>query len=290
MTMPQSHQNQHSHRWHIDPLAPDATAVNVLERDRIWNGYSLADLDAYHAWSRVALASVNEQPRAACLVFEGPDFVSLIPDGDTDGVAAILAAINLPATPFLLFHDHHQAAVQRVYAFPRPAMPMWRMATTPASFIPPTGAQPAIMRLAADDLSALTVLYRDYPPAIFSVVQLRTGFFFGLRHADRIVAAAGTHVWSRRHRIGAIGSVYTDPPFRNRGYSRAATAAVVQALFDAGCEEVILNVAVANLPAQALYTQLGFTFHCRYLEGAAVKKEAPGAQSVPGTASLLDTS
>src|SRR5205823_13545241 len=99
--------------------------------------------------------------------------------------------------------------------------------------------------------------------------QFAAGHIYCARACDvggSILAAVGTHVVAARHGIAAIGSVYTRPEARGRGYASAITAAVTAELLAGPYRDVILNVAVANEPAARIYRRLGYREHCRYRE------------------------
>ena len=256
--------------WQVEPDADDEAAYAVLAEDRIWNGYSIADLaPPFRAYTRVALARRNEAPPAACLFLRHPDFNSIVPHGNPDGLAAILAAVDLPATTYLLARACHLAPIQRHYAFPTPLVETVRMAVDRQSFRPLVGPEPAVERLDIDDLPALLDLYSKYAGNAFNADQLRHGPTYGVRAGDRLVAAGGTHAVAARYRIGAAGNIYTRPDARGRGYGRAIAAAVVADLLGGPCDDVILNVHAVNTTAVRLYTRLGFREHCRYWEGVA---------------------
>jgi ribosomal protein S18 acetylase RimI-like enzyme len=58
--------------------------------------------------------------------------------------------------------------------------------------------------------------------------------------------------------MARIGPVYTPSALRGRGYAGAATAAVSQAVLDAGTQEVVLYTDLANPVSNALYERLGY--------------------------------
>jgi predicted GNAT family acetyltransferase len=123
------------------------------------------------------------------------------------------------------------------------------------------------------DLPVLQKLYATYSANLFSADQLRFGIFYGMRVGDTIVAAGGTHAISDRYGIAAIGSIYTRPEVRGKGYATAISSAIITELFQGRCSEVILNVAEANETARPLYQQLGFRQHGQYWEGRARRRE-----------------
>jgi len=69
-----------------------------------------------------------------------------------------------------------------------------------------------------------------------------------------------------------VGSVYTPPALRGRGYAGAATAAASQAALDAGVREVVLYTDLANPTSNALYQRLGY----RPVEDRVILSFEPG--------------
>jgi ribosomal protein S18 acetylase RimI-like enzyme len=277
-------------QWRIDPDAPVEAASAVLASDRLWSTYSLADLEPpWRAYSRVALAEQAGGPaRAALTLFRHPSFTSIIPHGDPEGLAALLSALAdpdpaatgagpapaLPAQTFVLVRPEHLEALGARYDFPRPH-PMLRMAVDAASFLRPAGPFPAVERLGDADVAALRELYAEYPESAFVPDMLDGGVFYGRRDGGRLVAAAGTHVVGRRAGIAALGNVFVRPEARRSGYALAVSAAVTAELLAGPCRDVVLNVAVANEPAQRVYRRLGFRAHCSYFEGVATARASP---------------
>ena len=60
------------------------------------------------------------------------------------------------------------------------------------------------------------------------------------------------------HAMARVGSVYTPPELRGRGYAGGVTAAVSQVALDAGAAEVVLFTDLANITSNALYERLGY--------------------------------
>ncbi len=89
--------------WQVDATTGDEAAYAVLSRDRIWNGYSIADLaPPFRESAQVAIARGDGERIAAVLILRHPEFCALVPYGDLDGVVAILATVELPARANLL--------------------------------------------------------------------------------------------------------------------------------------------------------------------------------------------
>lgn len=273
-----AHPIDERYSWRLDPDADDAAAYAALAGDRAWNGYSIADLvPPFRAHTRVALAWPPDAPlgapaSAACLFLRHPSFSSTVPHGEPAGVAAILGALAdrnaLPEATYILTREEHRPLLERHYDTPGGWQEMWRMATDAATFLPPAGTDAPLARLGPDDLPALLDLYAEYPENAFNADQLLNGVFYGVRDGAALLAAGGTHVTAARYGLAAVGNIYTRPAARGRGHARALTAAIVGDLLDGGCRDVILNVAVANAPAQRVHRRLGFREHCRYWEGS----------------------
>ena len=115
-----------------------------------------------------------------------------------------------------------------------------------------------VVDLGPADVDELQDLYaRDAEAAFFRPSMLRHATFAGLRRDDRLVAVAGTHVFSERFGVAAIGAVVTDPEWRRQGLAREVTRGVVRRLADR-VEVIGLNCADQNVAAQRLYAELGF--------------------------------
>lgn len=253
--------------WTITGDLGDEAAYELLAQDRIWNGYSIADLaPPFRQHAQVwAAARPGEPPAAATLLMRHPAFAALIPHGDPAGVAALLAAQDLPAEIFALARPEHLPELARHYALPPGHHAMYRMSVDRDTFQPAEGgARPEPLDEA--DLPALVDLYSSYGENAFNADQLRSGVFFGLREGGGLAAAGGTHVLAERYGMAAVGNIYTVPAARGRGHARAITSAVVGTLLDRGFDDVILNVSTANAAAIRVYQGLGFLIHCEYWE------------------------
>ena len=279
--------------WAIESDATDADVAAVLLTDPWWNGYSLADLEPpFRQYSRFAIARHPDRAPALLLLLEHPHFSVLIPSGDPAGVAALLAALPLPASPMLLAQPDNVPPFARYYEGTERLNQMVRMRLDAEAFLPDTGfidfapgAEVVELGLLPNkleaDIAALDDLYRAYPESAWHADQLSVGPFVGVRNPDpsgpALLAAAGTHAVAAEHGVAAIGNVYVRPEARRRGYGAAVTAGVVGALIVEGIERIILNVGADNHPARALYHRLGFRDHCPYQEGGLIRRDTLGA-------------
>lgn len=257
--------------WMISGDLDDEAAYALLAQDRIWNGYSIADLaPPFRQHAQVWAAARRGEPAAAAtLLMRHPAFAALIPCGEPEGVEMLLEAQDLPTDVFALARPEHLPALARHYELPPGDHAMFRMMVDRATFqpAPPApGADRLPEPLGEADLPALVDLYSSYGENMFNPDQLRGGVFFGIREGGGLAAAGGTHVLAERYGMAAVGNIYTAPAARGRGHGLAVTSAVVGALLDRGFDDVILNVATANLPAISVYQRLGFLIHCEYWE------------------------
>lgn len=109
------------------------------------------------------------------------------------------------------------------------------------------------------DHDEVVALHATDPGAVFFVRSMwRGGRHVGARDVDgQLVAAAGTHVLDRAHRVAAIGAVLTHPAHRGRGLAAVVVHALAERLLAEGLT-VGLNVRDTNAPARRVYDRLGF--------------------------------
>jgi GNAT superfamily N-acetyltransferase len=278
--------------WQITPDADDAAVYAVLARDRLWNCFAIADLaPPMRQFCRFALAQrAADGAVAACLILQHPAFAVISPFGDPAGVAAILTAVPLPPQVQVQSLPDHLPMIVQHYRFTDGPRAILRMALAPdvqllsseqspgalidsinrpSSEEEPLRAGASLVRLGPADAAALHDLYAEFPTNHFRDDQLDDGIFFGVREGEALLAAGGTHVMAPTYAMGVIGSIYTRPAARGRGYASAITAAVATALRAQGCHDVVLNVFADNDPAIRVYTRLGFRLHADYRVGMA---------------------
>jgi ribosomal protein S18 acetylase RimI-like enzyme len=233
--------------------------LDLLNQDRAWCAYALADLEPERLHQTWYLAG----DQAAVVVFRGLTPAWLTIHGDPLEATSLAARIPPGSYQYALLATHRAnlqgLTVQR-------ETHMWRMVQRATDFPGPPGEAERLTRGQAGELLELFADHPDRPDA-FDASQLDDGFFFGVRRQGRLVAVTGTHVTGPRSRVAAIGNVFTHPDHRGRGYGRQTGAAVVQALLEVGFETIVLNVAMANEAAQNLYRSLGFWPFCGYHEG-----------------------
>jgi ribosomal protein S18 acetylase RimI-like enzyme len=238
-----------------------ARIQSVLASDPGWAAYALADLDPAQDDS----AQWFVAPQAVVLCYH-----AITPP--------VLFALGSPKESRRLFQDVPQGdylytllGTHRALLRPRMQIlseaKMWRMILRCETFVRRTS--PETIPLHASDVHEIEGLIDGHPdrPDAFSPYQLDDGFFFGLRRSGRLVSLAGTHVVSKRFGVAAVGNVFTHPEARGEGFGTAVTAAVVEALLDAGMHTIALNVNQTNEPAIRSYRSLGFWPFVGYYEG-----------------------
>lgn len=237
---------------------------DLLEGDRVWCAYALADLDPEHS----SYAHWMTSPRAVVLVYSGLNPPVLFAHGDPGATLELLRAVPPAAYQYTLLPTHRALLGAQLKA--EKEVRMWRMAVRRQDFHPVPDPRP--VRLMPSDIDEILALYagRSESPDAFHPRQLELGPFFGIRENGELKAVAGVHVFSQPARVAAVGNVFTHPDSRGRGLGRAASSAVVAALFEAGIETIVLNVSMQNDPALHVYRRLGFMPFCGYYEGVGV--------------------
>jgi ribosomal protein S18 acetylase RimI-like enzyme len=237
--------------------------LRILEVDRLYAAYAIGDLaDHLFAQCQWAVAETESGPSALALTFSGLPTPAVFVMGEDAGIRALLRRkLRLPQV-YLTLRPEHIAAVSASYRMSGQRR-MWRMAVDSETFR--TVPAPAV-RLSPADLDRLNALYAWGGPGFFTAPQLEHGVYYAIHDDGTLVAAAGTHIVSPEYGIAAVGNVYTHPDYRNRGYARACTGAVVNEVLSIGCPSVVLNVRQDNEPAMRAYTRLGFRIHCPFIE------------------------
>jgi RimJ/RimL family protein N-acetyltransferase len=242
----------------------------ILEAAGPYAAYALAYLDP-RAFQLAEFYEIVAGDRQALVMHArgglGPSTLTL---GDATLVGHLLDLHPGPRQAFLTCETTQTETVLTTHNLWRPQT-MMRMQLNPADFkLPADMAE--VRRLTSLDAKDLNRLYEDEGTRHIDR-QIVEGVYFGAFHRSRLVAAAGTHIYSRREGVGVIGNVFTHPDFRSHGLATAVTAAVTQHLLDA-CDLIVLNVDPANRTARHIYEQLGFKDAGRLVEAMATRRSA----------------
>jgi ribosomal protein S18 acetylase RimI-like enzyme len=234
----------------------------ILEDERIWCAYALADLDPAEAERCTWLTNME----SVVLIYKGFDPAVLFAHGEPDTLQRLFDQVPSDNYQYTLKEPARMMIDQGLE--PVCEERMWRMNLDPSKF--PSVSSNGVERLGLEDLSAIQQLYGSYPdqPDAFHERQLAMGPFIGIRENGEIISIAGVHIISPWASVAAIGNVFTRPDRRGQGLATRTSAAVVQALLDGGINTIVLNVAMSNEPALRCYENLGFTPYCSYYEGS----------------------
>ncbi|HEY70970.1 MAG TPA: GNAT family N-acetyltransferase [Anaerolineae bacterium] len=234
----------------------------LLERDRDWCAYALADLYPPHARHSHWYTDRD----AVLLIYRGLQPPILFGHGDGAQMRRLFDSVPPDTYQYGLLPDH-LALLEKRLERERESV-MWRMALAQDQF-PGMRVDDDVVALEIGDLRELLDLFDGHPdqPDSFDESQLAGGFFFGIRAEGKLLAVAGTHVVSPITGVAALGNIFTHPAWRRRGYSRRVTAALVDALLRRDFRTIVLNVAQDNHAALGIYRNLGFWPVCGYHEG-----------------------
>jgi ribosomal protein S18 acetylase RimI-like enzyme len=238
-------------------------ARRLLEGDRVWSAYALADLDPQLR----DLSDVWIDEDSLLLRFRGFRPAVLFAYGAPARIRTLLASLQ-PSRYIFTFDLRARRALEGLLRVDH-EVEMHRMVYQGAGGIPRPSEQAT--RLSSADLGAINELMDDHQdrPDAFHPSQVELGSFFGIWRDGRLCSMAGTHVLSPAMGVAAIGNVFTHPECRGQGYGRSASAAVLDDLITRGIETAVLNTQIENVAAIRLYRGLGFESYCRYMEGIA---------------------
>lgn len=243
---------------------------DLLQRSPAFNAYALAFLDAA-LFPLATFFTAEAGPATAVLMHSKGGLGQALHLWGDPRLAGALVRLH-PGTrgALLTCQPEHIDEVLGAYNLWRPQT-MLRMTVDRDSFMAPADRGP-VRRLLAADAPELNQLYSlEGEGIMYSGRQVREGIYFGGLHRGRVVAAAGTHIYSRAARVAVVGNVFTHPDFRRRGLSTATTAAVTARLLE-DCDLVVLSVDPANRSARHVYETLGYRDSGRIVEAMATRR------------------
>ena len=244
---------------------PSRAAIRaLLHDDPYWSVYALGDLDARRAHH----CEWFTHGRSVALLYREFDHPILWAAGDP----VVLDAVPDVEDCYLQIPESFLPAVASRFPVEWSRL-VHRMSLAPEAFSP-RGGDTGVEPLDEQHEAEIRALYEDgretgEEPDFFMRSQLQDGIFYGVRDEGRLIAAGGTHLYSRDESVGAIGNVYTHRSHRGRGCAAAVTSAVARGLIDRGTRIIALNVRSQNAAAIRVYERLGFRFHARFVEGRA---------------------
>ncbi len=123
-----------------------------------------------------------------------------------------------------------------------------------------------VIRLTESDVDELKELYdTSYSGHWFEPYMLKTGYYYGIRDENRLICAAGVHVYSAEYRVAALGNITTRPDQRGKGLATTACAELCRSLLRT-VDHIGLNVKTDNPGAIHCYEKLGFEVIATYEE------------------------
>ncbi len=271
-------------RYLVEPLSDPEAIRPFLEWQRPYAAYALAHLaprlfPRSRWWRAVGVTpTTGGAPGGgqALLMHArtglGPSLVAL---GAPQALDAILRLHPGPFYAFATFRVEHAAVACRHFALTRRGASL-RLSVSPDSFRPVGGTA---RRLRGRDLAEVDALQRSEGFGFHSAAALDEGVYYGVYHAGRLVAMAGTHVVAPEMGVAIVGNVITHPQYRRRGCGTVATGAVTAALLET-CPFVLLTVEEANEAALRVYRRLGYQEECSLIESGARRKDLVGLASL----------
>jgi len=255
---------------------PDAL-FRLFERDRAVHPYGLADLEEPF-WSasrwfrhREAAVGVIELPASPVAIVYA---VSATAPAATSALLGELAhATELPRHCFVTgpvgMAEHLDPTHRALWCAPHTRM---RLAGSPQRGR--LGSPAGERLLGLDDLTAVEVLFAAAPDAgrFFTPTMLATGAYLGRFDGDLLIAMAGVHVVSERHKVAALGNVLTHPAHRRQAHAAELVRALCALLHDRGIDVIGLNVSDDNHGARRLYDSVGFVPVIPFDEGEFIAR------------------
>ena len=140
--------------------------------------------------------------------------------------------------------------------------------------VQPVAAIPGYLRLATERDRALLI---EWLPAFIAEIGEVMGTDLE-RIVEHRLKTQSTYIWEdnipvslaagrqRSPSVGLIGSVYTPPAYRRKGYATACVAALSQKLLDEGCDRCFLLTDLENPTSNHIYRQIGYIPVCDWHE------------------------
>jgi len=251
----------------VDPIAREQLR-GLLERDRVWSAYALADLDPKEDENSSWL--FNEC--AVVLIYRGLSPAVLFTSGDVEQLQPLLSDIPPGRFIYLLKTEYKDLLADRLRVESEEIMYRMVLKEEACPGIP----KGEVTTLTSADQPAIEALFADHPdrPDAYHPRQLQEHPFFGILEGNELVSIAGIHILSKWAGVAAVGNIFTRPDRRGQGLGTRATSALVQDLLDSGFKTIVLNVSTENEAAIHCYRKVGFMPYCRYHEGVGVLSNA----------------
>ncbi|HAK46790.1 MAG TPA: GNAT family N-acetyltransferase [Spirochaeta sp.] len=241
---------------------------DLLETDPYLNIYGIGDVDdlfwPYTCW--YGLEDEKELKSAVC-VYMGSDISTVLALSENTAAMSTLLKAALCILPYR-FYAHLSPGLDEVFKKDfcfESNHPHFKMALTDTRLLESEDISQTV-ELTVDDIPALLDLYNDsYPGNWFEPEMLTLNRYYGIKDGSRLLAAAGTHVYSPSASAAAVGNIATRIECRGKGYGAKVTAALSTRLIKEGIR-VGLNVQEDNEAAVSCYRKIGFNIHAGFSE------------------------
>jgi ribosomal protein S18 acetylase RimI-like enzyme len=234
---------------------------SYLRNDLLANVYTIYDLQ-YERGSKAKFYVAKELEKIAgvLLKYQGYPHAIAIVLGSSEAIYSLLENVTIERMLLLGTPELTKTLEEKFPNAPKYGVNIMALDTHTANLI--TTAH--VRRLGAEDANAWAQseahrLGQSQTPAKEAVLEaqslLAKNTAFGIYDAGLLVARATSHV--QLPEAWAIGGIFTEPNYRERGLAMSVTSALVQeALRYTG--KVVLFVRSNNAPANHIYEKIGF--------------------------------
>ena len=230
--------------------------------------YSIGDLDDFF-WRNTLWYAVkkNDEIQDIALLYTGPSLTTLQALSEQVKTMQELLRLIFHELPNR-FHAHLSPGVEEIFKeqFEIESCEKHFKMTLNNNLFPNHVDCSRVTRLTENDLDPMLQLYEEaYPSNWFDPRMLQTRQYFGIKIKNKLVSAAGIHVYSKKYRVAALGNIVTHPNYRGQGFAKSVTARLCRSLSE-NVDHIGLNVKADNTIAITLYEKLGFEITDHYYE------------------------
>lgn len=257
----------------IECFHDSAQIFEYLNRDPDLHLYSIGDLDDFF-WQRTQWFGlmIDDKLEAMVLIYYGNDIPVLLAfSQDTEMMAHLLKTIGscLPGVCYGLISRGAEVGLNDLFNLEFKQQMSRMILRHPEKLLPETDNT---FQLAESDAESISEFYdHSYPENWLDSRMIRSGTYYAIKQSDNWVSVAGTHVFSPKYGVAAIGNVTTAPTARGQGLAQQVTSAVCrQALKQVG--HIGLNVSSENIAAIRTYEAIGFDTYCHFDEFIITRK------------------
>lgn len=238
-----------------------------LYRDPDLHLYSIGDLDDFF-WQRTQWFGlmIDDQLEAMVLLYYGNDIpVLLALSQDTNIMAHLLNTIApyLPGSCYGLISRGAEEGLKDLFDLDFKQKMSRMILKHPEKLVDDTSST---FQVVASDIESLSRFYHhSYPENWLDSRMIASGTYYAVKQSDEWASVAGTHVFSPRYGVAAIGNVTTSPHARGQGLAQQVTSAVCKKALTQ-VKHIGLNVSSENTSAIRTYSEIGFETYCHFDE------------------------